>query len=83
VRELCDSMDSREFAEWVAMHMYYQPLPDSWKETSLVVAATLAPHSPRGRTPQADEFVPVMKPPQHESQMIAELARMAQSLEGR
>jgi len=83
VRELCDSMDSREFAEWVAMHMYYNPLPDSWKETSLVVAATLAPHSPKGRTPQADEFVPVQKPPQHESQMLAELKRLAEAMEGR
>jgi hypothetical protein len=76
-------MDSQEFSEWIAMHQYYNPLPDPWKETSLVVAATLAPHSPKGRTPKADEFVPVQKPPQHESQMLAELQRLANAMESR
>jgi hypothetical protein len=68
VRELSDRMDSRELTEWIAYTRYYSPLPDSWEQTGLVVASLLAPYAKDGRVPAARDFVPVAKPPQHESQ---------------
>jgi hypothetical protein len=77
VRELSQRMDSRELAEWIAMHRYYSPLPDSWRQTGLLASASLAPYCSKGRTPKPDDFVPVEEPPQHESQMLDVLAEMA------
>jgi hypothetical protein len=81
VRQLCETMDAREFAEWVAMHRYYNPLPDEWRQAALVASATLAPHCPRGRTPKVEDFVPVFNAPQHELQMLEALARLKSDLE--
>jgi hypothetical protein len=34
----------------------------------LIVSALLAPHSPRGKCPKAEDFIPLEKPPQHQAQ---------------
>jgi len=75
-------MDSREFAEWVAIHRHFHPLPDAWRQTGLVASATLAPYCPRGRTPKIDDFIPVVKAPQHELQIQAALEQLAKDLAG-
>ena len=82
VKRLCQEMDSREFAEWVAIHRHYHPLPDPWREAGLVASASLAPYCPRGRTPKAEDFVPVAKAPQHEQQIQEALAQLAKDLAG-
>jgi hypothetical protein len=80
VRQLCETMDAREFAEWVALHRHYHPLPDEWRQTSLLATASLAPHCSRGRTPKPDDFVPIDKAPQHEQQMLEILEQMKQDM---
>jgi hypothetical protein len=82
VRRLCEEMDSREFAEWVAIHRHFHPLPDAWRQTGLMASATLAPYCPRGRTPKIDDFIPVVKAPQHELQIQAALEQLAKDLAG-
>jgi hypothetical protein len=82
VKRLCEEMDSREFAEWVAIHRHFHPLPDAWRQTGLVASATLAPYCPRGRTPKVDDFIPVVKAPQHELQIQAALEQLAKDLAG-
>jgi hypothetical protein len=81
VGELERRMDSKELSEWVAYTKHFEALPDSWRETGLVVAATLAPHSPKGRAPKSDDFVPLEKPPQHEDQMLEQLQQLNRILE--
>lgn len=81
VRELCERMDSREFSYWLAFHRFYEPLPDPWFETGIVASAALAPYCSRGKTPKPSEFVPVEKPPQHETQIIDQLRQLKEALE--
>jgi hypothetical protein len=82
VKQLCREMDSREFAEWIAIHRHFHPLPDTWRQTGLVASAALAPYCPRGRTPKAEDFVPVVKAPQHELQIQAAFEQLARDLAG-
>jgi hypothetical protein len=42
----------------------------------LWAAVALAPHTENGKRPKPDDFVPVDKPPQHESQDIAALMEL-------
>jgi hypothetical protein len=82
VKRLCQEMDSREFAEWIAIHKHFHPLPDTWRQTGLMASAALAPYCPRGKTPKAEDFVPVSKAPQHELQMQEALEQLARDLAG-
>lgn len=80
VKELCRRMDSAELSEWIAYTTYYEALPDTWRETALLTTAMLAPHSPRGHMPKAEDFVPLEKPPQHEEQVIDVLLELRRAL---
>lgn len=80
VGEIERRMDSRELTEWIAYTQHYEALPDSWQETGLLAAALLAPHSPKGRAPKPDDFVPLLTPPQHESQVKDMLLRLRREL---
>jgi hypothetical protein len=80
VRELSVRMDSRELAEWMAYTRYYQALPDPWRQTGLEVSAMLAPYSPKGKAPSAEDFNPIEKPPQHQDQMLEQLRLLAKAL---
>jgi hypothetical protein len=82
VKRLCQEMDSREFAEWIAIHRHFHPLPDTWRQTGLVASAALAPYCPRGSTPKAEDFVPIVKAPQHELQIQEALEQLARDLAG-
>jgi len=73
-------MDSQELAEWMAYTRYFQALPDPWRQTGLEVSAILAPHSPKGRAPSAEDFVPIEKPPQHVDQMFSQLKSLQAAL---
>jgi hypothetical protein len=77
-RELGERMDSQEFSEWIAFDRYYSPLPDPWRETSLVATSILAPHCKEKIKP--DAFVPVENPPQHASQDLAALLELRRQL---
>ncbi len=80
VRELSVRMDSRELAEWMAYTRYYQALPDPWRQTGLEVSAMLAPYSPKGKAPSAEDFNPIETPPQHQDQMLEQLRLLAKAL---
>jgi hypothetical protein len=82
VGELERRMSAVEFAEWLAYTRYFEALPDSWRETGLLASAVLAPYSARGRTPKAEDFVPIEKPPQHQDQMFDQLRQLKQDLGG-
>jgi len=82
VGELCSRMDSRELTEWIAYTRYYSALPDSWEQTGLVVSSLLAPYAKEGKVPKVSDFVPTLKPPQHESQDLAELMKLKAALGG-
>jgi len=76
VGELEDRMTSAELAEWMALDMYHQPLPNPWYQTGVLASATLAPHCGRGKAPKAEDFMPRARLPQSPEQMLAELAKL-------
>lgn len=76
VRELGQRMDSREFSEHIAYARWFAALPDEWRQTGLLAAALLAPHCERGKRPKPEDFVPVERAPQHESQDLAALMKL-------
>ena len=79
VGELCQRMDSRELTEWIAYTRYFFALPDPWRQTGLVVSSLLAPYARDGKVPTASDFVPTLKPPQHEEQDRAALLELRKS----
>lgn len=74
--ELCSRMTSQELSEHIAYARWYAALPDSWRQTGLLTAAVLAPHCDKGKRPNPEDFIPVEKPPQHESQDLAALLEL-------
>jgi hypothetical protein len=80
VRELSHRMDSAELTEWIAYTTYYEALPDPWRETGLITSAILAPHSPKGKVPKAEDFVPLEKSPQHDTQVFDVLLQLRKAL---
>lgn len=81
VRELSTRMDSAEFSEWIAYNRYYSAMPDSWRETALLVTALIAPHIGKNqKRPKPEDFNPIEKPPQHESQDLAALLELRRAL---
>lgn len=82
VRQLCETMDSREFSEWIAYTRYFHALPDSWAETSLLVSTVLAPHCKPENVPKPNAFVPIARAPHHGSQDLAELMKLKAGLGG-
>lgn len=82
VSELCDRMTSAELSEWMALDMFHRPLPDPWRQTGVLASAVLAPHCGRGKTPKADDFVPVARLPQTQDEMLAELQKLQRLAKG-
>lgn len=82
VGELGRRMDSSELSEWIAFTRYFQALPDPWRQTGLEVSAMLAPYSPKGKAPKADDFIPIEKPPQHPDEMLAQIRMLQAALGG-
>ncbi len=74
--ELCRRMTSAELSEHIAYTRWFAALPDSWRETGLLAAVLLAPHTEKGKRPKPEDFVPVDRPPQHESQDLANLLQL-------
>lgn len=80
VAELCRRMDSQELSEWIAYTRYFKALPDSAREAALLTAAVLAPHSPKGKAPRMQDFLPLEEPPQHSDQQRAVLLDLRRQL---
>lgn len=76
VRELGQRMDVAEYRQWLALHRFVNPIGGEWRQTARIVAATLAPHCGKGRTPKEDDFMPTEKPPMTADQITAELAKL-------
>lgn len=81
LEDVLTKMSSREFGFWLAYHRYYEPVGGDWDKMGLVVSASLAPYCPRGSAPKPKDFIPVLKPPQHPIQMLAELERIKADIE--
>lgn len=82
VGELERRMSAVEFAEWLAYTRHFEALPDSWRETGLLASAMLAPYSPKGKAPKADDFVPIEKAPQHQQQIVDQIRQLEQFFNG-
>jgi hypothetical protein len=82
VAQLCDTMDSRELSEWMAVHRFFMPLADSWHQTGIMAAAMLAPYSGKSKPPKPQDFVPIESPPQHELQTQQALEEFSRQLRG-
>lgn len=80
VGELFARMDSREFSYWMAIHRYYWPIGGEWEQTGLVASAILAPYCGRGKSPKVQDFIPVDRPPQHQSLIDEELRKLKEAL---
>ena len=76
VRELGQRMDVAEYRQWLALHRFVNPIGGEWRQTARIVAATLAPHCGKGRTPKEDDFMPIERPPMTADQIAAELAKL-------
>jgi hypothetical protein len=76
LRELGQRMDIAEYRQWLALHRFVNPLGGEWRQTARIVAATLAPHCGRGRTPREDDFMPIDRPPMSASEIAAELGKL-------
>lgn len=74
-------MDSRELTEWMAFDRYFQPLDHSWAQAGLVTSAIYAPHIKPAHRPQATDFIPVERAPQHRTQMQLVLEQMKRDIE--
>lgn len=77
VADIEQRMDCREFAEWICYARYFRPLDDSWQQAGMIASATLAPYSKRGNAPKPEHFIPIERPPQHNTQ-IADALQMLQ-----
>ena len=76
VRELGQRMDVAEYRQWLAFHMYINPLGGEWRQTARLVAATLAPHSGRNRQPREEDFMPIARVPMTADQIESELQKL-------
>lgn len=76
-----DQMDSREFSRWIAWARWFSPLEDGWQQAGVMATAVLAPHMPRGRTPEPKDFIPVDgDTPKHWTQIRAIVEQMYKDL---
>lgn len=76
MRELGQRMDVAEYRQWLALHRFVNPIGGEWRQTARLIAATLAPHSSRGRPPREDDFIPIQKPPMTAEEIAAELNKL-------
>lgn len=81
VRELEETMDCRELAEWICYARFWRPLDDSWQQTGILANAILSPHMRRGATPAPERFIQIESAPQHKTQINDALERLKADLE--
>lgn len=65
VKELETRMDSQELSEWMAMHKYFQLIPDVNRSLAILTTATIAGYAGRGNVPHPEKFMGMQKPPSH------------------
>lgn len=61
------------------MTRYYQPLPNEWEQTGLIVSSLLAPYS-RDKVPKPSDFMPIERPPNHHEQDMSALLKLRAAL---
>jgi hypothetical protein len=54
-------MDSWEFAEELAYHLYFDPLDEPWRRTEIVAMAAWNPHARRSQRLRPGRAVPTLK----------------------
>ena len=76
VRQISETMDSREFSEWKAFSRFFEPFGDEWRQSALIMCAALAPYCRRDKIPKPDDFMPVQLPPQSQAEIRAEMKKI-------
>jgi hypothetical protein len=61
--------------EWMAFDRYIEPFGREWHQTGTLAAIMIAPHV-RGKTPKAEDFIPIMRPPMTGAEIAAELSKI-------
>lgn len=75
-------VDSEELTLWMAFTRYFKAFPDPWRNTAMMLTATVGPNIPKDKPrPKVDDFVPVQRPPQHAAQDMAAVMALAAALE--
>ncbi len=77
VKQLLESMDSRELGEWIAYHTYVETIGDTRQDLRAGIIASTIANVNRGKNRPAfkpNEFMPYYtKPKQTETQMLEAL----------
>ena len=88
VRELSERMDSEEFSEWIAMHRYFEQIPDLNRSLAILTTAVIAGYCGRGKVPHPQKFMGMDRPPNHPIQdeealrsLAAEMGQWQQPLD--
>lgn len=58
VRRLQTEIDSREFSELLARHLYIEPIGQPWKQTAQLCAAVIGLFS---KDVKPDDFLPILR----------------------
>lgn len=82
VKELLETVDSEEIAEWYAFDQIY-PLPNEWQQTARICRTIMASSGNFKRVPDEEVFIPAArKKPQTQEQMMAELSKLVNLPQG-
>tara|TARA_Y100000593_G_scaffold20176_1_gene40511 strand:+ start:3411 stop:3773 length:363 start_codon:yes stop_codon:yes gene_type:complete len=76
-------LSRRELEHWMAYHLYFEPLGDHWRQTSLLAEMAISPHLKKGHKLNPDHFVPVRKFRQTAQQLADMLKQSVAALAGR
>lgn len=73
VRELLETMDSREISEWWAFHKIH-PLPDPWTQTARICRTVMASSGRFKHLPEEWRLIPGKQ--QSRDEMLQELSKL-------
>lgn len=79
--EYVENLPLTTYRELLAFDRFFEPIGRSWEQTGTLAALTIAPHV-RGRTPKAEDFIPVRKPPMSAQEIAAELNKLQRTEHG-
>lgn len=73
--EYVESLPLTTYRELLAFDRYVEPIGREWEQTGTIAALTIAPHV-KGKTPKAEDFIPIRKPPMSAAEIAAELSKL-------
>lgn len=76
-----DEMPCDEYALWQAWSRYHVPFDSGWEQAAMLACMIVAPYTPRGRAIKPEDFMPVSKCPQAQSQIDEALKAINEDLQ--